>query len=72
LHRSEGDARGFEVLSDDAKECLVRVEEGKLVLRFFISDTKTNDDHQSRLRLLERWGWAAWGAGWLIQFALID
>ena len=61
--------------SDDTKERLVRVEEGKLgkeeFAKFLIDDTKQNDDKERRLRFLERWGWAAWGAGWLIQFILI-
>ena len=61
--------------SDDTKERLVRVEEGKLSKeefgKFQIEDTKLNDDKERRLRFLERWGWTAWGAGWIIQFVLI-
>jgi hypothetical protein len=36
-----------------------------------IHDTKQNDDRERRLRLLERWGWAARGGGWLAQLVLV-
>lgn len=72
LKGMRAELKGF---SDDTKERLARVEEGKLgkddFAKFIVDDTKRNDDHERRIRFLERWGWAVWGAVGLVQFVLI-
>ena len=62
--------------NDDTKERLGGLDARKLEKdefgRFLIEDTKLNDDHERRIRFLERWFWAAWGAVTLIEFGIIS
>jgi hypothetical protein len=61
--------------NDDTKERLASLQEKKLDKdefgKFILEDSKQNDDHERRIRFLERWGWAAWGAVCVIEFGTI-
>lgn len=61
--------------NDDTKERLASLQEKKLdkdeFNKFFLDDVKQNDDHERRIRFLERWGWMAFGAITLGEFAIM-
>jgi hypothetical protein len=61
--------------NDDTKLQLGALQGKKLekdeFSRFLIEDAKSNDDHERRLRFLERWFWTAWGAVTFVEFGII-
>jgi hypothetical protein len=65
----------IKTFSDDTKERLASLEAKKVdkdeFSKFLISDGKESDDHERRIRNLERWGWLAIGAITLSEFALM-
>ena len=65
----------IKTFSDDTKERLASLEAKKLdkdeFNKFLIDDTKHNDDHERRIRFIERYGWMAVGAITLGEFLLM-
>jgi len=65
----------LKTFTDDTKERLTRLEETKMdksaFNEYLLAYQKRDGDKESRLRFLERWGWALWGGLVVIQFAVI-
>lgn len=61
-------------INNDTKERLVILGENKLekesFTTFLVGDKTTKDDHETRLRFLERYAWLAIGAIGLIELGL--
>ncbi len=71
----KGMRQDIKTFSDDTKERLATLETKKLdkdeFNKFLIDDTKKSDDHERRIRFIERYGWMALGAISLGEFALM-
>lgn len=67
-----GDLKSF---SDDTRDRLARLEENKLDKAGFtdyqLQVKSSQDDHERRLRFLERWGWTIWGGLSLLEFGIV-